>query len=137
MERVIREAHWGYYSFVLKAGEVAEKGYIAAIDTADGSVINATAEAGLLPIGIFHETKTGDGKLKIQVKLWREIQLTWWANDDGAIVIADRGKTCYLKDKQTVSLDGASKAGIIFDVDPKKGVLVFFDYETLAPPAGP
>jgi hypothetical protein len=131
-ERTIREAHWGYYSFVLKSGVVAEKGNIAAFDTSDGSVVNAASGATFIPIGVFHESKVGDGIVKCQVKMWREIQLTWWDNDATTpAALTDRGKVAYLKDNHTVSMDGTgrSKAGMVFDVQTAKGVLVFFDYD--------
>ncbi len=133
MERMITEAHWGYYSFAPKTGEVCERGKIAAFDTTDGSVINAKTATTLIPIGIWHESKTADGVIKVQVKLWKEIQLSWWVNDTVApIAITDRGKICAVKDNQTVSIDatGRSKAGMIFDVQAAKGVLVYFNYDT-------
>lgn len=132
MERMITEAHWGYYSFAPKSGEVCEKGKIAAFDTTDGSVINAKVATTLIPLGIWHESKTADGVIKVQVKLWKELQLTWWNNDATTpAAITDRGKLCFLKDNQTVSMDGTgrSKAGMVFDVQTAKGVLVYFDYD--------
>src|SRR3954464_13646691 len=111
-ERTIREAHWGYYSFIVKSGQVCEKGNVAAFN-ATGEVINAP---GAMQIGICHESKVADGIIKVQVKLWREIQLTWWANDTGTpVAITDRGKVCGMKDNHTVSMDAAvlTKAGVV------------------------
>lgn len=128
-ERTIREAHWGYYSFVVKSGEVCEKGNMAAFD-GSGAVVNAAP--GLVPIGIWHETKNADGVIKVQVKLWREIQLTWWDNDTGTpVAITDRGKLCSILDNHTVSMVALGVgAGMVFDVQAAKGVLVFFDYDS-------
>lgn len=132
-ERMLTEAHWGYYAFVLASGEVAEKGKLAVIDTANGGIIIvAKAAASLIPIGIFLENLTGDGAKKVQIKLHREIQATWWDNDGtNPVAITDRGKLCYIKDATTVSILGTSRstAGMILDVDTKKGVLVHFNYK--------
>lgn len=132
-ERMITEAHWGYYAFVLANGEVAEKGKLAAIDTANsGVIIVAKTATGLIPIGIFLESLTGDGVKKVQIKLHREIQATWWANDGtNPVAAADRGKLCYIKDAETVSIlsTGRSIAGMVLDVHATKGVLVHFNYK--------
>lgn len=132
-ERMITEAHWGYYAFVLANGEVAEKGKLAAIDTANGGIIiKAKAAAGLIPIGIFLESLTGDGAKKVQIKLHREIQATWWDNDGtNPAALADRGKLAYIVNETTVSIlgTGRSVAGMILDVDASKGVLVHFNYK--------
>lgn len=133
-ERMLTEAHWGYYAFVIPNAEVTEKGKLAVIDTGNGgAVVNARSAAGLIPLGIWAESKTGDGTLTCQVKLHREIQLTWWENDTVApIALTDRGKLCFLKDNHTVSIDGTgrSSAGMVMDVKTAKGVLVLFGYKT-------
>lgn len=133
-ERMLTEADWGYYAFVLANAEVAEKGNLAVFDTANGGVlVNAKSAAGLIPIGIFAESFTGDGVKKIQVKLHREIQMTWWDNDGTTpCTLAERGQLCYLKDNHTVSFDGTGRsiAGMIMDVQTAKGVLVLFGYKT-------
>ena len=129
-ERTLTEAHWGYYAFVLANAEVAEKGKIACIDTGNNGVIIAgAAAADLIPIGVFRESMTGDGAKKIQIKLFEEIQASWWDNDGvSPVVAADRGQLCYLLDDETVSSDGTSRsvAGMVLDVDANKGVLVHF-----------
>jgi|SoimicMinimDraft_4_1059732.scaffolds.fasta_scaffold89292_1 hypothetical protein len=130
-ERTIREAHWGYYSFVVKSGEVCEKGNVAAFN-ATGEVVNAP---GAMQIGYWHETKNADGIIKVQVKLWREIQLQWMDNETvSPVAITDRGKLCNMKTNHSVTMDVAvtTKAGIVFDVQAAKGVLVFFSYDTAA-----
>jgi hypothetical protein len=132
-ERMLTEAHWGYYAPVLANAEVVEKGKLACFDTANGgALVNARTAAGLISIGIWAESMTGDGVKRCQVKLHREIQLTWWDNDTvAAIALTDRGKLCYLKDAVTVSLDGTGRsvAGLIMDVQSAKGVLVHFGYK--------
>jgi hypothetical protein len=130
-ERTIREAHWGYYSFVVKSGQVCEKGNVAAFN-ATGEVINAP---GPVQIGYWHESKIADGIIKVQVKLWREIQLQWLDNDTGTpVAITDRGKICGMKDNHTVTMDALvlTKAGMVFDVQAAKGVLVFLDFDLAA-----
>ena len=131
MERMLTEAAWGYYAFVLPDGVVAEKGKLACFNTAlAGELVPASATVGLYPIGIFAESMTGDGVKKCQVKLHREIWATWWSNDAAGtpVAISDRGTTCYFKDDQTVTADdtGASVAGVVLDVHATKGVLVYF-----------
>lgn len=132
-ERMISEEHWGYYAFVLASAEVAEKGKLAAIDTANsGIIIVAKAAVSLIPIGLFMESFTGDGVKKVQIKLHREIQATWWDNDaTNPVAAADRGKLCYIKDAATVSILSTSRsiAGMILDVSTTKGVLVHFNYK--------
>lgn len=132
-ERMVVEAHWGHQALVLANGEVAEKGKLACIDTANnGVIVKGKAAAGLISIGIFHESLTGDGVKKVQIKLHREIQATWWDNDGtNPVAITDRGKLCYLVDDTTVSIlsTGRSIAGMVLDVATSKGVLVHFNYK--------
>lgn len=131
---MVTEAHWGYQAFVLANAEVAEKGKLAVFDTGNnGVLVNAKVATGLIPIGIFAESMTGDGVKKIQVKLHKEIQATWWDNDTVApIASTDRGKLCYLKDQNTVTITSAghSSAGMVLDVSTAKGVLVAFGFKT-------
>jgi len=133
-ERMVTEAHWGYYAFVLANAEVVEKGKLAVFDTANsGVVVNAKSATGLIPIGIWAESMTGDGVKRVQVKLHRELQMTWWDNDGtNPVLAADRGKLCYLKDAVTVSILSTSRsiAGMVMDVVAAKGVLVLFGQKT-------
>lgn len=133
-ERMVTEADWGYYAFILANAEVAEKGKLAVIDTANsGVIVNAKTATGLIPLGIWAESLTGDGVKRIQVKLHREIQMTWWDNDTVApLALADRGTLAYLKDATTVTKTSAghSIAGMVMDVSTAKGVLVLFGYKT-------
>lgn len=133
-ERMITEADWGYYAFILANAEVVEKGKLAVLDTtASGNLVNARAAVGLIPIGIFAESMTGDGVKRCQIKLHREIQATWWVNDATTpAALTDRGKLCYLKDNVTVSMDSTTRsiAGMVLDVVAAKGVLVLFGYKT-------
>ena len=126
-ERMVTEAHWGYQTFVLKSGELGEKGKLACFDTANpGLVVKGKVSTTLIPIGVFYETKTGDGVIKINVKLFKEIQAIWWNNDATAPVVAV-ATIAAIKDDQTVSLDatGRSAAGLVLAIDTNKGVLIF------------
>lgn len=133
-ERMVIEANWGYYPFVLKSGEAAEKGKMACLDTvASGQVVKGAASTTLIPIGIFMESLTGDGVKKIQVKLFQEVKAFWWTNDGTAPVAADDiGTFAFIKDDVTVSMDdtGRSAAGLILAVDSAKGVLIYHPLPT-------
>lgn len=140
MERMITEAAWGYYAFVLDDGVVVEKGKLACFDTAnDGALITATSATDLFTIGIFAESMTGDGVKRCQVKLHRELWLTWWDNDAAGtpVAIEDRGKSCNLKDGTTVTMAAGSVAGVVMDVHDTKGVLVYFPMAAPAVAADP
>lgn len=131
-ERMTIQANWGFYDFVLKSGVSAERGNIAVIDTADGSVTNAGPGTGLVPIGIFQRSVTGDGVVTVQVKMWWQLTAYWYDNDAAGtpVLIAKRGQLCYLKDAHTVtSVATGSVAGMVLDVNSAKGVLVLFGYK--------
>lgn len=140
MERTIQETQGGYLTLVLANAEVAERGKLACIDTANGGIIVAgKAAAGLLNIGIFNETLTGNGVKKVHIKLHREFQGTWWTNDTVApVALTDRGKYCYIKDSETVSASGTTRsvAGIVLDVSTNDGVFVVATFPP-APPVAP
>lgn len=128
-ERMQIEAHWGYKPFVLKNGDLAEKGKLACLDLSlSGQVCKGRKATGLIPIGVFGETITGDGTKTVIVKLFNEYRLNWWVNDaTTAVTAADIGTLCYVKDDVTVTGDdtGASVAGLVMGVDAVKGVLVY------------
>lgn len=134
MDRIIQEDQGGYWSFALKSGELAEKGKIVCIDTADGSIILGKTGTGLIPIGLSNSTGwTGNGVRKIHVKLFHEISGYWWNNDSvgaDAVVLADRGQIVFIKDSQTVTTNatGRSAAGMVLDVSPSDGVFVVMGY---------
>jgi hypothetical protein len=129
MERPVIEAHWGYYPFVLRNGDVAEKGKLACLDRATAGIVRKGVTAtGLVPVGVFNESLTGDGVKKISVKLFDEIRAIWWNNDTTTPITAnDIGDPCYIKDDVTVSGDntGRSLGGMVLAVDAAKGVLVY------------
>lgn len=133
-DRMMDEEQGGYWSFVLANAEQAEKNKIACIDTANGGILVAgKSAAGLVAIGQFAQNKLGDGAKKVLVRFWTEVTPRWFDNDTvAAIVAADRGKVAYIKDSQTVSIDGTSRsaAGLILDVSTAQGVLVLFGYKT-------
>lgn len=130
MERVIQEDQGGYRTLPLANGEVAERGKLACIDTANaGVIIVGKTAVGLVPIGIFAESFTGNGTRGILIRMHREYQGTWWNNDAAALIAnTDRGKAVYMKDAETVTLvaTGRSAIGMILDVSPFEGVLVVF-----------
>jgi hypothetical protein len=90
---------------------------------AAGFAVKATTAAGLTAAGRAEETvdnstgAAGDKRIEVKPGMFR------WANSAAAdlITIADRGKTAYLVDDQTVAkTDGSatrSAAGMIVDVD--------------------
>lgn len=128
-DRMVTEAVWGYQDFVLTNAVVAERGKLACLDTATGLVTKGAATAGLLPIGVFMQSKTGDGIKTIQVQLFYPINARWWDNDTAAaFVAADAGKIAYVKDDQTVQKAGAVSLGLVLRVDTAKGVLVYSSY---------
>lgn len=128
MERVITEDQGGYRTLPLANTEIAERGKLACIDTATGNIVAGKSAVGLIPIGIFMESFVGNGVRGIHIKIHHEYQGTWWDNDTTPIVAADRGKAVFMKDAQTVTLDGTGRSpiGMILDVSPSEGVLVIF-----------
>jgi hypothetical protein len=75
---------------------------------------------------------TGDGTTKVPIELFEGLRLHYWDNDDSpnAVVAADIGSSCYIKDARTVSHSSAgstrSVAGIVLDIDTIEGVGVLF-----------
>jgi hypothetical protein len=138
-DRMVTEAVWGYHDFVLKSATVAERGKLAVIDTADGSITKGGAAATLLPLGIFMQSLTGDGVKKVQVQMFHPINARWWENDAAGTpaVAADVGKAAYIKDDQTVTrATTGSVLGLILEVSTQKGVLVYSSYPFAKAPAG-
>lgn len=135
MERMVKEAWWEYIPLVLKNGVTGEKGKLAVLDTATPGLIDkGKPGVGLIPLGMFAETRTGDGVKTISIKLFHPIRPYWWNNDGSAPLVADDiGSIAYMKDDQTVTADdtGASPLGLILAVDPAKGVLIYTSYPFL------
>ena len=133
MERMVEEIYISYLALPLANAEVAEKGKLACIDTANNGVIVAgKAATGLIPIGLFMENLTGDGTTEVQIMFFREIRAVWWDNDSGTPVDStDRGQLCFILDDETVTMDGTghSNAGMVLKVDATKGVLVHADFK--------
>jgi hypothetical protein len=128
-ERMVREETWSMAEFVLTTGTTAEKGKLAAWDlsTANGEVCPGKTDTDLVPLGVFDETKTGDGTKKVRVRLFHPLRLFWWTNDGTNPVTAnDVGSDVYIVNDTTVSIlaTGRSKAGKAFKVDSNLGVLV-------------
>jgi hypothetical protein len=107
-----REERWGYLERVLTDTEVAEKGHVAAIDLATGEIVKMADADGLLPIGYFDESFTGDGTRAIRVRLFREIILHGFVNDadPNQVEESDVGNVAYFKDSQTVSMVGTDRS---------------------------
>lgn len=119
-ERITRRESWSYYEGVLADTEEAEKGHLAAIDLSSGEIVVGQTGTGLLVIGVFDETKTGDGTVTVRVRLSKEIWIDVFANDSAGtpVVAADVGSTCYVLDSETVTgaASGNSKAGRVWKV---------------------
>lgn len=126
VQRMTRREAWSYFEHVLATAEVAEKGHIACIDLSSGEIVAGQEGTGLLPIGYFEETKTGNGTSTVRVRLFREIWVDRFVNDgDAPVTAAHIGSACYLVDSETVSSDdtGRSIAGRVWGVS-SEGVLV-------------
>lgn len=117
-----------FYVFTLKASQTAFKGGVACIKQSDGKVYAGALTTGLIPIGIFAETKTSASDTTVNVDLLTEKTLIWLNNSTSgdAVAATDFGKDCYLTDdaKVTITSTGASKAGRVWGVDANRGVLV-------------
>jgi hypothetical protein len=118
---------WRFFEHVLKTAEVAEQGHIAAIELSSGLIVKGATAEGLLVIGTFERSLTGDGTEKARVRLFKEIELHRFVNDAAAndVQLGDIGNVCYLKDSQTVSMlaTGRSVAGRVWWVS-SAGVLI-------------
>lgn len=127
-ERASRREAWSYFEHVLKSAESVEKGEMACLDTATGELVKGQAATTLIPLGVFDVTMVGDGTALARVRLYREVDLHWWDNDDSPnnVAIADIGKSVYIKDDRTVSMSssGRSIAGRAWAVSSRYGVLV-------------
>lgn len=126
-ERARRKATWGSFTHTLTNAVQAEKGKIACLDTSTGLLTKAGTSTTLKPIGYFKTSVLGDGTLTVEVDLFDEIEIHFFANDTGtAVVAADIGSPCYLKDDVTVSGDntGRSTAGQVWGVSTLNGVAV-------------
>lgn len=126
-ERMTRREAWSYFEHTLANTEVAEKGNVACIDTASGEIVAGQTGDGLLPIGYFDETRTGNGTAKVRVRLFREIWVDRFANAGApnAVAASDIGSFCYLAGPATVTMaaSGNSIAGRVWGVS-SAGVLV-------------
>jgi hypothetical protein len=127
-ERASRREAWSYFEHVLKNAESVEKGEMACLDTASGELVKGQAATTLIPIGTFEVSMVGNGTALARVRLYREVELHWWDNDDSPnnVASADVGKSVYIKDDRTVSTlgTGRSIAGRAWAVSARYGVLV-------------
>lgn len=118
-ERLIQYKTISRLVLALKNAASAEKGNIACIDTADGSLVPGAVSTTLVPIGLFEDTLTGDGTTTIGVKLFKEWQCGMFVNaSSGPVAAANRMQVCYLHSAFEVSMTatGKSKAGIVIDI---------------------
>lgn len=108
--RMANHQVWRNYERALKNAEVAEQGKLACIELASGLLVADVEATGLLPIGRFIRGLTGDGAAKAQVRLFREIEVYPFINDDNPnhVALSDIGNVCFIKDGQTVSMSDAS-----------------------------
>jgi hypothetical protein len=109
------------YLYVLKSGAVAVQSEFACLNAA-GELVAASAVAGLVVIGTFKESLTGDGATKTEVLFTRHV----WASSDTTDVVTVLGSTAYLFDGHTVSSDttATSVVGSVVAISATDGVLV-------------
>lgn len=104
---------------VLANGQVAERGNIACLNDS-GALVAASDAAGLLPIGYFEQSFTGDGTQTTFVLLFDEIAVHRFGTVGGgtAVTASNIGQICYLENGSQVSTDDTnSVAGRVWQVD--------------------
>lgn len=110
-KRMNTKEYWSRCDMVLTSGQVAEEGHTAAIEKSTGLVVVAATDPTLRPIGRFDEDLTGDGTKRVNITLFREVELHEFANDTVApVVAASVGNDCFIKDSFTVSIDGTGRS---------------------------
>ena len=129
-ERTVREERWTYHLFNLATGKKALKGGIAVYDESAAAVIPGEEQTDLFPIGLFAETvdnTAGTAPVSVNVQMFREVVVRWFANGGATpATVNDIGKTCFVLDDQTVTMDGTghSAFGTVWAVDTVRGVAV-------------
>lgn len=127
-KRARRQETWKFHLFTLGINKEAKQGGLCAFDQSAGNVIPAEVQTDLIIIGHFAESVTTTGATKsVNVELFEEIQLDWFANDPTNPVLAtDFGKPAYAVDDQTVSVlnTGRSSVGKIWGISATYGVAV-------------
>lgn len=119
-----------FSTFELAAkNEAVFQGGIACLDTATGLVAKAFVATTLIPIGFYAEDSAAAANKVVEVKLFREVDAGWFANDGAdPVTAAQIGQLCYLSDDQTVSVTDATNTksvlGRVWKIDSVKGVLV-------------
>lgn len=120
----VRSKSYKTIKVILASGQVAVKGNIAVINTADGLAYSAAAAATTyLPIGRFAEAGTGDGTATFLIDLFEEVWSHAFVNDTAPnnVTIANLWSEVYIKDQTTVSTsDGGgtrSKAGRVIAIE--------------------
>lgn len=117
---------WGTAKYAAANSAVCEKGNVACLN-GSGLVVPAGTGTGLLPIGHFMETMTGNGTTKVAVKFFKEKTLVLFLNSANPNDVAadDMGKIVYLAGPSTVTTSSSSNspAGRVFGVTAE-GVFV-------------
>jgi hypothetical protein len=110
--------------------EAVFQGGIACFDTSTGLVAKAFVSTTLIPIGLFAEDSAAAASKVVPVKLFREVEAVWMPNAGGgeAVVAANIGGLCYLRDDNTVGVDDDTNTlsvfGRVWKLDTNRGVLV-------------
>jgi hypothetical protein len=109
--RVLQSQEWTRLERVLKNAAVAEKGQVACIDTADGSLVPGAVSTTLLPIGLFESSATGDGVATIFVRLFASVAVVPLVNSaTGPVDDGDVGSLTYIHSATEVSMTAAGKS---------------------------
>jgi hypothetical protein len=114
-----------------KGSTTCYQGGIAVLN--GGYLAPATTATGLVAVGVFEETSANAGADGVSTAKTQSGIFGPFGNSTSGdlITVADRGKTCYLVDDQTVAKtdnSGArSAAGFVYDVDAN-GVWIDFHY---------
>lgn len=118
-ERNTRIEEIAYIGVPLTNLEAAEKGKRAFIDAATGKA-TITASSSTVDIGVFDESRTGDGSTEVVIRLHSFTIARRWDNDGVAPLAAtDVGRIAYIKDSSTVSkasTGGRQRAGLVLKV---------------------
>jgi hypothetical protein len=130
-KRMHRDEAFRTISLPLTSGQKVYQGGMACYDTAaTGGLKKGAVSTTLVRIGDFAESadNTSGGAPNVNVRLEIERFGTWYDNvtGAGAVIASDIFGLAYIVDDHTVTRTstGASVAGLIWDLDVIKGVLV-------------
>lgn len=138
-ERNTRIEEIAYIGVPLTNLDLAEKGKRAFIDAATGKAVIA-ASSSTVDVGVFDETRTGDGSTEVVIRLHAFAIARRWDNDGVAPIAAtDIGKVAFIKDSVTVSKSstgGRQRAGIVLKVTSLGVSVMSFMDAPMPSPAG-